>query len=108
MRRGSSMPYAVMSSPTNADYRIMEKLGYALERSEYPVVSRSGFRSRAEGQEYITDNGRLQTVNHVNHTSLSKGHYLLMTLVEYGGPSTGRMLPRPGTHDVISRVGVFE
>jgi hypothetical protein len=47
------MPYTVMFSPTNADYRIMEKLGYALERSEYPVVSMSGFRSHAEAQEYI-------------------------------------------------------
>jgi hypothetical protein len=53
MRRGSSMPYTVMFKPTNADYRILQRLGYALDRSEYPVVSMSGFRSRAEAQEYI-------------------------------------------------------
>jgi hypothetical protein len=53
MRRGSSMPYTVMFSPTNADYRILKKLGYALDRSEYPVVSMSGFGSSAEAQEYI-------------------------------------------------------
>ena len=47
------MLYTVMLSPTNADYRILKKLGYALDRSEYPVVSMSGFGSSAEAQEYI-------------------------------------------------------
>jgi hypothetical protein len=47
------MPYTVMFNPTNADYRILQKSGYALDRSEYPVVSMSGFESRAEAQEYI-------------------------------------------------------
>jgi hypothetical protein len=47
------MPYTVMFKPTDADYRILKKLGYALDRSEYPVVSMSGFRSPAEAQQYI-------------------------------------------------------
>jgi hypothetical protein len=47
------MPYTVMFNPTNADYSILKKLGYALDRSEYPVVSMSGFQSRTEAQEYI-------------------------------------------------------
>jgi hypothetical protein len=47
------MTYTVMYNPTNTDYRILKRLGYALDRSEYPVVSMSGFRSRAEAQGYI-------------------------------------------------------
>jgi len=47
------MPYTVMFNPTSADYKILKRLGYALDRSEYPVVSMSGFRSHAEAQEYI-------------------------------------------------------
>ena len=47
------MPYKVIFNPTNADYKVLQKLGYALDRSEYPVVSESGFPSRADAQEYI-------------------------------------------------------
>jgi hypothetical protein len=47
------MPYTVMFNPTNADYKILKRLGYALDRSKYPVVSMSGFQSHAEAQEYI-------------------------------------------------------
>jgi len=47
------MAYTVMFNPTNADYRILKRSGYALDRSEYPVVSMSGFQSRAEAQGYI-------------------------------------------------------
>jgi hypothetical protein len=53
MRRGSSMPYTVMFKPTNPDYRILKRAGYARDPSEYPVVSMSGFKSRAEAQQYI-------------------------------------------------------
>jgi hypothetical protein len=37
------MTYTVMYNPTNADYKILRKFGYALERSKYPVVSKWGF-----------------------------------------------------------------
>ena len=47
------MPYTVMFNPTSADYRILKRDGRALDRSEYPVVSMSGFRSEAEAQKYI-------------------------------------------------------
>jgi hypothetical protein len=53
MRRGLSMAYTVMFNPTNADYRILKRFGYALDRSEYPVVSMGGFQSPAEAQGYI-------------------------------------------------------
>lgn len=47
------MPYTVMFNPTNADYKILKRLGYALDRSEYPVVSMSGFQTQAEARSYI-------------------------------------------------------
>ena len=47
------MTYTVIFNPTNADYKILQKLVYALERNEYPVVSKSGFQSRADAQGYI-------------------------------------------------------
>ncbi len=39
------MVYTVFFKPTKEHYKALQKLGSALERSEYPVVSRSGFRS---------------------------------------------------------------
>ena len=47
------MSYTVFFDPTNADYRTLQKLGYALERSKYPVVSKSGFQSREDALRYI-------------------------------------------------------
>jgi hypothetical protein len=47
------MPYTVRFNPTNADYKILKRLGFALGRSEYPVVTMSGFRSEAEARKYI-------------------------------------------------------
>lgn len=34
------MAYTVIFDPTNEHYKALRKLGSALERSEYPVVSR--------------------------------------------------------------------
>jgi hypothetical protein len=50
------MTYTVLFNPTNADYKILKKLGHALDRNVYPVVSRSGFQSVGEAQEYIDSN----------------------------------------------------
>jgi hypothetical protein len=48
------MTYTVFFNPTNADYKALQKQGFAPpERSEYPVVSKSGFRTYDEAQEYI-------------------------------------------------------
>jgi hypothetical protein len=47
------MIYTVMFDPTKADYKILQKLGYALERSKYPVVSKSGFQSYEEANSYM-------------------------------------------------------
>jgi hypothetical protein len=47
------MSYTVIFNPTKDDYKILQKLGYALERGKYPVVSKSGFPSREEAREYI-------------------------------------------------------
>lgn len=50
------MIYTVIFNPTNADYKILKKRGIAFERNVYPIVSRSGFRSREEALEYIDSN----------------------------------------------------
>jgi hypothetical protein len=47
------MIYTVIFNPTKVDYKTLQKLGYALERSKYPVVSKSGFRSEEDAQRYI-------------------------------------------------------
>jgi hypothetical protein len=47
------MVYTVVFNPTDADYKIMRRLGYALERGKYPVVSKSGFGSPEDAQRYI-------------------------------------------------------
>jgi hypothetical protein len=47
------MTYTVTFNPTDADYKILRKLGFALERGNYPVVSKSGFQSTADAQRYI-------------------------------------------------------
>jgi hypothetical protein len=47
------MVYTVIFNPTKEHYKALQKLGHALERSEYPVVSRSGFRSPEEAESYI-------------------------------------------------------
>jgi hypothetical protein len=47
------MVYTVLFEPTNEHYRALKRLGYAMERSEYPAVSRSGFRSPEEAEDYI-------------------------------------------------------
>lgn len=47
------MIYTVWFNPTKADYKIKQKLGSALDRSRYPVVSKSGFRSYQEAEQYI-------------------------------------------------------
>jgi hypothetical protein len=47
------MVYTVFFNPTKEHYKALQKLGSALARSEYPVVSRSGFRSPEEAESYI-------------------------------------------------------
>lgn len=50
------MVYTVVFKPTDADYKILQKLNKAFDRNVYPIVSRSGFRSREEAQDYIDSN----------------------------------------------------
>lgn len=50
------MVYTVAFNPTDADYKILKRRGTAHERSIYPIVSKSGFRSREEAQDYIESN----------------------------------------------------
>ena len=50
------MIYTVVFDPTDADYRILKKRSIAFDRSTYPIVSKSGFRSREEAQGYIDSN----------------------------------------------------
>ena len=50
------MVYTVTFNPTDADYKILKKLGNAFGRNVYPIVSRSGFQSREEAQAYIDSN----------------------------------------------------
>ena len=50
------MAYTVTFNPTDADYKILKKRGIAFDRSVYPIVSRSGFQSREEAQDYIDSN----------------------------------------------------
>ena len=47
------MVYTVIFDPTDADYKIMHRLGYALARDKYPVVSKSGFGSYEAAERYI-------------------------------------------------------
>jgi hypothetical protein len=47
------MVYTVFFNPTKEHYKALQKLGSALARSDYPVVSRSGFRSPEEAESYI-------------------------------------------------------
>jgi hypothetical protein len=39
------MTYTVIFNPTKEHYQALQRFGSALDRSEYPVVSRSGFQS---------------------------------------------------------------
>jgi hypothetical protein len=50
------MIYTVTFEPTDADYKILKKRGIALDRDVYPIVSRSGFRSVEEAEDYIASN----------------------------------------------------
>jgi hypothetical protein len=45
--------YTVIFEPTNSDYKVLKKLGYALARDKYPVVSKSGFESHEDALRYI-------------------------------------------------------
>jgi hypothetical protein len=50
------MVYAVIFDPTDADYKILKKRGIAFGCGVYPIVSRSGFRSPQEAEDYIDSN----------------------------------------------------
>jgi hypothetical protein len=47
------MVYTVIFDPTKEHYKELQQLGSALDRDEYPVVSRSGFLSVEEAESYI-------------------------------------------------------
>jgi len=47
------MVYTVIFNPTREHYKALQRLGSALDRDAYPVVSRSGFRSAEEAESYI-------------------------------------------------------
>jgi hypothetical protein len=47
------MVYTVLFNPTKEHYKSLQRLGAALDRGSYPVVSRSGFQSPEEAEDYI-------------------------------------------------------
>jgi hypothetical protein len=47
------MTYTVFYDPTNSDYKWLKKAGYALDRSRYPVVTKSGFESYEDAKRYV-------------------------------------------------------
>lgn len=47
------MIYTVFFDPTKADYKFLQRSGYALDRSRYPVVTKSGFKSYEDAERYV-------------------------------------------------------